>query len=276
MPRQRRAGWVNWRKSEARAVIMQDLEDGVLPVDENACSAEDAFQIYRQYAQFAGIKFDQFKERLKGHREQLQKLHERSNLEAEALACDRQLYPRNTHNQRGEPVFDLSEAKYLLREDVKDKKHTTVTAEALRQSRPQYRVFESEIFRRRIKQEVRRQEFVYYLSLKRPDASNDWASYQMTTIISRCFGYLSPLCTVILVYSLSIRYLFNPNIHPSPNVSTRLQMSPTVSKCLQPSPNVSIRRQMSPTVSKCLPPSPNVSNRLQMSPPISTLYPKCL
>ena len=146
---------------------MQDLEDGVLPVDENACSAEDAFQIYRQYAQFAGIKFDQFKERLKGHREQLQKLHERSNLEAEALARDRQLYPRNTHNQRGEPVFDLSEAKYLLREDVKDKKHTTVSAEALRQSRPQYRVFESEIFRRRIKQEVRRQKFVYYLSLKR-------------------------------------------------------------------------------------------------------------
>jgi hypothetical protein len=47
-----------------------------------------------------------------------------SERETQALAHDRLLYPRQTHNHRGEPVFDLSVAKQFLLDDVKDKKHT--------------------------------------------------------------------------------------------------------------------------------------------------------
>ena len=43
---------------------------------------------------------------------------QRSKKEEDFLARNRKLYPRTTHNERGEPVFDMSSAKALLRKDV--------------------------------------------------------------------------------------------------------------------------------------------------------------
>jgi hypothetical protein len=55
----------------------------------------------------------------------------------------------------------------LLREDVKNKVHTTMQPSELQASREEYKSFKPEKFKHRIYQEVRRSKWLYYLNLKR-------------------------------------------------------------------------------------------------------------
>ena len=169
-------GWINWRRSKARELILNDLRTGVLSLDRNETSEEQAWDIYKHMPQFVqeGIVFDQFKQRLRDHRKQMGKKAYNSQRQADALAHDRQLYSRAPHNHRGEPVFDVSNAKPLLRKDVADKKHRTMTPSQLQQSRPEYQMFDSVKFKERIYQEVRRQKFIHSRRLRHgPPATID-------------------------------------------------------------------------------------------------------
>jgi hypothetical protein len=107
-------------------IIMNDLETGVLPIDAEGMLAEEAWTIcYGHMAELvrAGVVFDQFKERLQDHRKQVQDQTAGATQEEEALEHDRGIFPRQTRNHRGEPVFDVSNAKMLLRGGVVDGKH---------------------------------------------------------------------------------------------------------------------------------------------------------
>ena len=111
---------INWRVSAAREIILSELEDGILHLDENVVSAETAWvNMYSHLAESKAVPFQQFKERLKDHRMQVQKRYNNSVREKQALLHDRQLHKRQTHNHRGELEFDLTNAKNHLREDVK-------------------------------------------------------------------------------------------------------------------------------------------------------------
>lgn len=146
---------------------MHDLQEGILSLDENALSAEEAWDTcYKRIGEFASVAFSQFKARLKDHRSQVIALVNQSDLEARALTHDRQLYPRQTHNDRGEPVFDLSVAKLLLRKDVIANRHVTMKPYEFQNTRPEYMHFKPSIFKHRIYQEVRRKKYLYYLETK--------------------------------------------------------------------------------------------------------------
>ena len=80
---------------------------------------------------------------------------------------DRELHPRSTRNNRGELVFDLSEAKELLREDVNNKLHEQMTPLQRKATRDHYKPFSNKVFKERIYQEVRYQKYLYYLNKKR-------------------------------------------------------------------------------------------------------------
>jgi hypothetical protein len=168
MPVARRPGWIDWKASSAKQIILDDLENGVLPVNEEDCSAEDAWTLYSKMAEFVPVVFSQFKERLRDHRKQCRQQITRADRESEMLAHDRQLFPRQMENHRGEPVFDLSAAKMLLRADVREGKHLTMTPSQLQQTRPAaYGPFDPRKFKHRIYQEVRREKFLNHLASKR-------------------------------------------------------------------------------------------------------------
>ena len=94
----------------------------------------------------------------------------RASRESEALTHDRFLYPRQIVNHRGQPVFDLSPAKLLLRQDVADRKHLVMTPSELRQSRiAEYGQFGNREFKHRIYQAVRREKFINWLEQKRQE-----------------------------------------------------------------------------------------------------------
>ena len=92
MPRQRREGWIDWRNSAAKQVIMYDLEEGELPLSEEDFSAEDCWQyIYQEMPEFEHVSFDQFKALLKDHRKQVKKRRTASTGQERALAHDKEI-----------------------------------------------------------------------------------------------------------------------------------------------------------------------------------------
>ncbi len=169
MPRSQNPDWIDWKKSEAKKLILKDLEEGVLSLEVTEVSAEEAWEVYRHMPEFVsdGVVFSQFKERLRDHRRQVKKLKISSARERQALDHDRQLYPRQHYNHRGEPVFDLHPAKMLLRDDVKNKRHTNMVPSVFQTTHLEYMVFKRNKFKHRIYQEVRRQKFIAYLEAKR-------------------------------------------------------------------------------------------------------------
>jgi hypothetical protein len=168
MPRRpRNPLFIDWRNSSARAVLLQDLEPGGILYQRDNISEEEAWEFYKQLPQFDEVVWSQFQARLKDHRKQAGEQIHRAAQEEQYMIHDRQLHPRQSHNERGEPVFDMSPAKALLREDIKQKLHTTMTPAKLQASKQAYQPFKPEIFRARIYQEVRLQKYFNYLKLKR-------------------------------------------------------------------------------------------------------------
>jgi hypothetical protein len=161
---------IKWATSPAKYIILNDLESGVLPVDEDEISAEHAWEsLYKNLYEFEDVPFTQFKERLKDHRKKIQTLINRSFNDEQALAHDRRLHPRQTHNRRGEIVFDMTEAKLILRHDVEQKMHEGKTPSEYQASRDAYRSLHPKKFKERIYQEVRYQKYLNYLQIKRDD-----------------------------------------------------------------------------------------------------------
>ncbi len=57
MPRSKKEGWISWRGSEARAVLMKDLIDDILPVEASRITAEEAWEVYKTMDEFANVVF---------------------------------------------------------------------------------------------------------------------------------------------------------------------------------------------------------------------------
>ena len=161
--------FVDWRKCEGRAILIEDLEPGGLLYNMNMVPADHLFKIYKRLPEFKGVPFQQFKARLQDHRRQADYANERARSDERALIYDRRLYPRQQHNNKGGLVFDLHPAKLLLRQDVKNGVHLRLKPSELQRTRPAYRDFKPAIFKHRIYQEARRQRFFNYLALKREE-----------------------------------------------------------------------------------------------------------
>ena len=168
-PRSKKHGWIDWKSSPARQFLMDDLEPGGMLYQRDNIKAADIFPFYKKLPQFHNVVLDQFQTRLRDHRKKACENVFLATQEQQYLAKDRQLYPRQTHNQRGELVFDLSPAKALLREDIKNKLHLTNTPSNLQASREEYKLFKPKKFQDRICQEVRRSKYIFYLELKRAE-----------------------------------------------------------------------------------------------------------
>jgi hypothetical protein len=167
-PKAKKEKKIDWKTSKAREIIKEDLQKGELFVDEKECSAEQAWTKYRQYEAFRKVPFCQFSDNLKGHRMQELKARKAKHFEEAAMKNDRKLYPRQERNHRGELVFDISSAKPLLRKDVKAGRHISmVSVDQLWLSRHEYQAFRLGVFRRRVRQEVRRWKMLNFLEMKR-------------------------------------------------------------------------------------------------------------
>ena len=164
--------WVNWRKAiPPKLILLEDLESGVLPLDESELSAEDAWNsIYSKMKEFELVPFDQFAARLKDHRSQVSKRAKKSQLLEAAWLEDCKRHKPPTCYPDGRPMFYLSPAFLLLRADIEAGLHKQMKLENLRQSRPEYKSPWSRTeFKFRVYQEIRYRKFVNYLEFKRKE-----------------------------------------------------------------------------------------------------------
>lgn len=160
--------YIDWATSEAKIVLMKDLEEGTLTLDSKAIPPSVAWQMYKDHEAFVGLVcYEQFAVRLNDHRKLFRNRRDCSQREMEAYLHDRQLYPRKPYNNKNEPVFAFSPAQPLLRKDIEAKLHVNKTPTQLWATRREYKKFSPDKFRERIYQEIRYQRFVMYLERKR-------------------------------------------------------------------------------------------------------------
>ena len=151
-------------------MLLDDLHNDILPLQEFEMPAEEAWVLqYSEMYEFKDVVFSQFEARLKDHRKQVTRNKTSQILEMGAYENDRALYPRATHDQRGNLVFDVHEAKALLVEDIADGLNDHMTADALWDLRTPYQDFSLDYFRRRFRQEIRAKKFKFYLECKRAE-----------------------------------------------------------------------------------------------------------
>ena len=161
---------IDWRKSSARLVILYDLESGRLSIDDDEEPADELWNVvYKHIEEFEDVPFWQFDEKLQDHREQHEKSLNASLEEDMILAHDLALHQTTTHNHRGELKFYLTKAKELLRSDVMNGNHESLTPAEFQQTRREYHPFDGRKFRERIRQEIRFQKWCNYLDDKRKE-----------------------------------------------------------------------------------------------------------
>jgi len=162
---------VDWRGCAAREIILTDLREGRLSLDPAVTSTEEAWNYYGQLEEFELVPYEQFKRQLKAHREQVSKLVAISIPQELALHRDRQLFPMKTTNRNGEPLFYLTEAAKLLREDIERDLHAGLTPSQFRATREEYSVQNCGLtlskFKQRIYQEIRFRKYCNYIEQER-------------------------------------------------------------------------------------------------------------
>jgi hypothetical protein len=73
-----------------------------------------------------------------------------------ALTHGQRIYPKKTHNHRGEPRWEVSEAERLLTLDIDKGKNKSLKPIDLHHSRNEYKMYPLTVFRNHIDQEERR------------------------------------------------------------------------------------------------------------------------
>jgi hypothetical protein len=182
--RDAKAEWVDWKNHVAREILMEDLESGGWLYDLEEDDARVVFDIYqRRQEEFNDVPFNQFALRYKDATKQAAKRRARSAQELEWLERDRRLYPRQSHNHRGEPVFDMDiEAKEQLKADIKNKLHKQMKPSELWEYRPVYSKYKLDKFRPRIYQEIRRIKFLNWLEKKQTEKRKEFKAKQAANV----------------------------------------------------------------------------------------------
>jgi hypothetical protein len=178
--REAKALWVDWLNHPAREILLEDLERGgwLYGLEWDARILFDAYQAKQE--EFKDVPFDQFAERYKDAKKKATKRRARSAQEEEWLARDRLLHPRQTHNHRGEPVFDMdTAAKEQLRDDVKNELHKHMDPMELWEHREVYAKYKLDKFRQCIYQGIRRGKMLNWLEKERTKKRMEYMTKKM-------------------------------------------------------------------------------------------------
>jgi hypothetical protein len=153
--------YIEWKNSEGKALLLRKIEEGTIP---ETMAPQEVFARYAHLPAFAMLEKNakkDFTRRLLSLRKSISLVGENlANAEryaardAAALAHDRQIYPEQTHNDRGERLFHNSPARLLLREDIDAGKYEKGKPQKLHETREEYQEFSPKKFRKRIHQEI--------------------------------------------------------------------------------------------------------------------------
>jgi hypothetical protein len=116
MPPSKNPDYIDWKKSEAKKVLMRHLESETLPLEDKPFSAEIVWMaIYKDQPEFENVCFKQFAAALKRHRGQISK--KKAHLKGQMMALHNfraKNNPLNLFDSNGNKRFRITEAYKCL------------------------------------------------------------------------------------------------------------------------------------------------------------------
>jgi len=122
--------------------------DGPINVDEIFYSRYANNPLFKDFP----YREELYRNRINSLRGGIVKLKKWADFDKKAIKADRLLHSRRSHNVRGEPRWDGSDAQAYLKIDMTADKLAEMIQDALWKSRPAYQLFQFVVFRKHIDQ----------------------------------------------------------------------------------------------------------------------------
>jgi hypothetical protein len=146
---------VAWHTSSTREILLNDLQGVALMLDAEMLSAEEAWErIYKDMNALELVPFSQFKQQLKAHPGQVQKLVSKSTAQYNTFHQDQAMQQHHTHYEDGHLIFAVFPAGKLLIADIGTQQQTTINIGQLQQSHAEYIQWNRAEFTQHVKEEV--------------------------------------------------------------------------------------------------------------------------
>ena len=146
------AEWIN---SDAKKLMVQDMMDGIVPVDEKILNVEKLFnELYAHQPEFKDFPFDitRYTDRIGRLQTAVRRLKWASDYDRQCLEEARSVYPKQAHGPTGEILWRESEADHFLELDMEAGLHLQMKPSELRATRECYKQFNPKRFSKRIDQ----------------------------------------------------------------------------------------------------------------------------
>lgn len=165
-------GKSNWRSSEGKYLLQKDLYEGEIPLSSEGMSPEEVYVLRPEFARDS-VSFERFKRNLENLRKSIREERAWSTRDLEALTRDRGQWKKPSHNHRGEPRWEGSEAERCLKEDVARNFNTDKAAMSYYDEREVYKLYPRKVIRKHVEQEIRKTKFLKQMK-KRAEKGKDW------------------------------------------------------------------------------------------------------
>jgi hypothetical protein len=157
-----------WETSEAKELLEKDLLSGRISLQTTRAWTPKIIYNLPDRPQFRLYVYKIFRSNLLTLRNRIKAEKKAADTASLALTHDRVIYPLGAVNdqQGGAPRWAGSLAQTWLNADIEEGKHETMKPNQLRQTRLEYMIFEKDIFRKHIHQEVKTRKWLVYLKEK--------------------------------------------------------------------------------------------------------------
>jgi chemotaxis protein histidine kinase CheA len=160
-----------WRDHPLKEFLEDELANYNIPLDANAMGPSEVWNKYCDredlYELFDGMVYGAaFKRRLANLRKQVGQGLDRASLDYIAYDTHRRNYPYKEFDAQGNRNWYGSRAEELLEEDMDAGLYPDMKPQALWQSRPEYKLFELQVFRGHVHQYIQTAKYLHTLKTR--------------------------------------------------------------------------------------------------------------
>jgi len=160
-----------WRQHPLREFLEAELANYNIPLDVNDMGPTEVWETYCDREDtahlFDGMVFGAaFKRRLQALRKQVGANLNRAAMDQMAFDIHRGNFPYQPFDAEGKRNWHGSEAEELLEEDLAEGLYPEMSPMELWQSRPQYQLFDKDVFRGHIHQSIQTAKYLHTLKMR--------------------------------------------------------------------------------------------------------------
>lgn len=149
-----------WGKSLAKALLHEDLRNGVIPLNSKVLSVKEIVVMRPEFGGVDDANIKKFSSRLRSARKFI--TDSKARAESDRIGIEHDLAIINATksvSSEGEVKWYGSLAEHSLKQDFDEKRHETMNAKELYESRYEYQNFSYATFRAKIRQEEKSRKF---------------------------------------------------------------------------------------------------------------------